>query len=52
MGDAIRVFLIGLLGVFTGMASLYLSIKMTQMAVTAIESKRKAKEAAGQGEEK
>lgn len=48
MGDAVQVFLIGLLGVFTGMSVLYLSIKITQTAVTAVESKRKPKEDAGQ----
>ncbi|WP_169742949.1 hypothetical protein [Desulfobacter vibrioformis] len=52
MGDAVRVFLIGLLGVFTGMTFLYFSIKITQTAVTAVESKRKAREVAGQGEDK
>lgn len=52
MGDAVRVFLIGLFGVFLGMSFLYLSIKITGTAVTALESKRKAREAAGQGGEK
>lgn len=51
MGDAVRVFLIGLFGVFTGMTFIYLSIKITQAAVTALESKRKAREDAGQGGE-
>lgn len=49
MGDAVRVFLSGLLGVFLGMSFLYLSIKVTQIAVTALESKREDKDAAGQG---
>ncbi len=52
MGDAVRVFLIGLSGVFTGMACLYLSIKITRTAVTAVESNRKAREDSGQGEDK
>lgn len=52
MGEAVRVFLIGLLGVFLGMGFLYLSIKITQTAVTAVESKREAQDAAGQGEGK
>ena len=52
MGDAVRVFLIGLFGVFTGMTFLYLSMKITGMAVTALESKRKAGEDAGQGGDK
>jgi hypothetical protein len=52
MGDAVRVFLIGLLGVFLGMSFLYLSIKITGRAVTVLESKRKAKDAAGQGGDK
>lgn len=52
MGDAVKVFLIGLSGVFTGMIFLYLSIKITQTAVTAVDSKRKAREAAGQGKDK
>ena len=52
MSDAVRVFLIGLFGVFTGMTFLYLSIKITQAAVAAVESKRKAGEDAGQGGDK
>ena len=46
MGDAVEVFLTGLSGVFLGMAFLYLSIKITGTAVTALESRRKAREAA------
>ena len=52
MGDGVMVFLIGLFGVFTGMTLLYLSIKITGMAVTALESKRKAREDAGLGGDK
>ena len=52
MGDAVRVFLIGLFGVFTGMTFLYLSMKITGIAVTALESKRNAREVADQGEDK
>jgi hypothetical protein len=52
MADGVGVFLTGLLGVFLGMAFLYLSIKITEKAVTALESKRNTKEAAGQGGDK
>jgi len=52
MGEAVRVFLIGLFGVFTGMAFLYFSMKVTGIAVAALESKRKAMEDAGQGGDK
>lgn len=52
MGDAVRVFLIGLFGVFTGMTFLYLSIKITGIAVTALESKTNVREDAGQGGDK
>jgi len=52
MGDGVLVFLTGLFGVFTGMTFLYLSIKITGTAVAALESKRNAREDAGQGEDK
>jgi hypothetical protein len=52
MGDGVGVFLTGLLGVFLGMTFLYLSIKITGKAVATLESKRKAKENAGQGGDK
>lgn len=52
MGDAVRVFLIGLFGVFAGMTFLYLSMKITEIAVTALESKRRTGEDTGQGEGK
>ncbi|WP_020587842.1 hypothetical protein [Desulfobacter curvatus] len=52
MGDGVRVFLTGCLGVFTGMAFLYLSIKITGAAVTALESRKKVKETAGHGGDK
>ncbi|WP_321491777.1 hypothetical protein [uncultured Desulfobacter sp.] len=48
MGDAARVFLIGILGVSLGMSFLYLSIKITGKGVTALESKKKARETDGQ----
>lgn len=51
MDDGVGVFLIGLLGVFLGMTFLYLSIKITGTAVTALESGRKAGDAAGTGGE-
>ncbi len=40
MGEAINVFLTGSFGVFTGMAVLYCSIKLTGAAVTAFELHR------------
>lgn len=52
MGDGVRVFLSGLLGVFLGMAFLYLSIKITGTAVTVLESKHKAGKEAGAGGDK
>ncbi len=48
MGNAVGVFLIGLLGVFLGMTFLYLSIKITERAVTALEARTKVAEASGQ----
>ncbi len=43
MSDGVGVFLAGMLGVFTGMACLYLSIKLTGTAVSALEAKNKSK---------
>ena len=42
MTDAVMVFLTGLFGVFFGMMFLYLSIKLTGAAVTALEKKKEA----------
>nr|WP_319494128.1 hypothetical protein [uncultured Desulfobacter sp.] len=52
MADGVGVFVTGLLGVFLGMACLYLSIKITGRAVAALESKRNAGETAGPGVDK
>jgi len=52
MGNGIGVFLSGILGVFTGMACLYLSIKLTGAAVSVLASKKASKETAGQGGDK
>ncbi|MCG8549863.1 MAG: hypothetical protein MI799_05610 [Desulfobacterales bacterium] len=49
MDDGVGVFLVGILGVFTGMAFLYLSIKLTGAAVSALASRKKSREAPGQG---
>ena len=52
MGDGVRVFFTGLFGVFSGMALLYLSIKITAIVITALETKRKVREEAGLGGDK
>ncbi|WP_320044614.1 OadG family protein [uncultured Desulfobacter sp.] len=52
MGDGVGVFLIGLLGVFTGMAFLYLSIKLTGRVVSALESGKTLKETTRHGGDK
>ena len=43
MGNGVGVFVTGLLGVFLGMALLYLSIKITGKAVFVLESRQKTK---------
>ena len=52
MGDGVRVFVAGLLGVFLGMALLYLSIKITGKAVFVLESRQKANADAEDGVDK
>ncbi len=42
MKDALLIFMNGIVGVFAGMAVLYLSIRLTSFVVDKLESKKEA----------